>query len=92
MALRAPVTPLLNEDWIWPTISEIKEHQHACDESEALKTNTEGVLVYEDRIWSPERNNLRLRICIRAFWTVPTKMSQINEEKCQTFLPLEKYG
>jgi len=64
MALPAPVYHPNTEEWVWPTISEIKQHQHAYGESEAMKCISENVVVYEDIILIHDRKNLRLRICI----------------------------
>jgi hypothetical protein len=64
MALRAPIAPLVESDFSWPSIFEIQLCQEQSSPGTLETTSFDGVLMFIDKVWVPDANNLRLRICI----------------------------
>ena len=64
MAPRMPIRPLLVKNFSWASIFEIQQCQKQSSPASLEMTISDGVLMFMDKMWVPDANNLRFRICI----------------------------
>ena len=62
-ALRPPTAPLMERAFSWRSILEIQVCREQPPPGNLELTSSDGVLMFMDKVWVPDANNLSLRIC-----------------------------
>ena len=75
LPLRAPIAPLLERDFSWPSILEIHLWQEESSPASLELTSPDGVLMFMEKVWVPDANNLRIGICIVGHWGIAGHLS-----------------
>ena len=55
---------MVDDAFMWPSLTEIRQCQEGAPLSELLEKRTAGFLTLGEKIWIPDANNLRVKICV----------------------------